>query len=133
MIRVRMLARVLTAVPVLMLGVACGSDPLAPFQPEIANTPGNFQLQATGLTNVSATQEYTWQNAGTTANINKSGAITGGTATLTIRDANNVQVHSSSLATTGTVATSAGTAGAWKIRLVLQNVSGTVNFRVQTP
>lgn len=115
------------------LATAGCSDPLAPFQPEISNVPGNFQFQATAMQNVTVTREYTWQNSATTANINKSSAISDGTATLTVRDAQGTEVHASSLTSNGTPVTLAGAAGAWTIRIVFSGVTGTVNFRVETP
>ena len=118
----------------LSLIIACGSeDPVSPFQPEIANIPNNFQFQATGVTNVTTTVNYDWQNTGTTANVNQSCAITGGSATLTIIDANAVQVYNGNLADDGTFTTTAGTAGTWTIRVTLTNLTGTLNFRAQKP
>lgn len=116
----------------LLLALACGSDPLAPFQPEITNIADNFEFQATGLTGVTWSQEYVWTNSETTANVDHSSAITGGTTLLTIRDHNGTQVYSAALGPSGSVATAAGVAGNnWRIRVQLTNVSGTINFRVQ--
>lgn len=110
--------------------IAC-SDSLAPFQPEIANVPDNFQLQATNVRDVTNTFEYTWQNTGTTANVNQATTIVDGTAQLTILDAQGSQVYTRNLADNGTFQTSAGVTGAWTIRMVLTNYDGTLNFRVQ--
>jgi hypothetical protein len=63
--------------------------------------------------------------------VDQSGTISAGTATLTIRDAAGTQVYTKSLTTTGSFVTSAGQSGAWTIQLVLNGVSGTLNFRVQ--
>ena len=116
----------------LLLALACGSDPLAPFQPEITSIADNFEFQATGLTGVTWSQEYVWTNSETTANVDHSSAITGGTTLLTIRDHNGTQVYSAALGPSGSVATAAGVAGNnWRIRVQLTNVSGTINFRVQ--
>jgi len=123
--------RTATALAGLLLTLACGSDPLAPFQPEITNAPDNFQFQATGLTGVTWSQEYVWTNSDATANVDHSSAITGGTTSLVIRDANGTQVYSAALGSSGSVTTSAGIAGSWRIRVQLTNVSGTINFRVQ--
>ena len=125
-------SRTAVALATLLLALACGSDPLAPFQPEITNAPDNFQFQATGLTGVTWFQEYVWENSQTTANVDHSSAITGGTTLLTIRDHNGTQVYSAALGSSGSVTTSAGVAGtSWRIRVQLTNVSGTLNFRVQ--
>ena len=112
-------------------GAGCDGDPLGPFQPEVANAADNFQFQATGLTGVTLTREYTWQNSGTKADVNQATALGGGTATLQVRDAAGTQVYSRSLTDNGTFETAAGAAGAWTIRLSLVDARGTVNFRVQ--
>jgi len=112
---------------------ACGSDrsnPLSPaVQPEIINNTDAFSFQVTGVSNASATLDYTWQNTGTVATVNQSASISAGSATLIIRDAAGTQVYSRSLSDNGTFSTSAGTAGTWTIRVVFTNTSGTVNFR----
>lgn len=116
----------------LLVTIACGNDPLAPFQPEINNIADNFQFQATGLTGVTWSQEYVWENSDATANIDHSSAITAGTTLLTIRDHNGTQVYSAPLGPSGSVTSSAGVAGNnWRILVQLTNVSGTLNFRVQ--
>jgi hypothetical protein len=119
----------------LLVLAACGDDPLAPFSPEIGNLTDNFQFQATGLSNVNTTVEYMWQNTGTTANINQSSAVTAGTAMVTIYDASNprVQVYNRTQADNGTFATATGTTGMWLIRVTLNDVSGTLNFRAEKP
>lgn len=121
----------LTQCAVALFVLAGCSDALAPFQPEITNAPDNFQFQATGLTDVSWSQEYVWQNSDATANVDHSSAVTAGTTLLTIRDAAGTQVYASPLAPSGSLSTLAGTAGSWRITLTLTNVSGTLNFRVQ--
>lgn len=122
-------------VAIVLLAVGCSKkkNPLSAFQPQINKAPDNFQFQATNVTNVTSTLQYTWQNTGTSANVNQACAITSGTATLTIFDAFATQVYSQNLAANGTFATSSGISGNWRIRVVLNNVSGTLNFRVQKP
>jgi hypothetical protein len=119
----------------LIIGVAaCSStNMLGPEnQLEVTNNPGSFQIQATALDNVEQTLSYTWVNAGTTANVDQSGSLSG-TATVTITDADGTQVYTRSLTQTGTFQTDAGTAGNWTIQVVLGGTSGALNFRVQTP
>jgi hypothetical protein len=117
----------------LSLIAACSNNSLAPFQPEIANTQNNFQLQATKISNVSTTLTYNWQNTGTTANVNQSCSITSGGASVTISDANGAQVYSHDLSANGTFTTATGATGTWVIRVTLSSMSGTLNFRVQKP
>jgi hypothetical protein len=116
------------------LAIAACSDssgPLAPFQPQINNAPDNFQFQATGVTNVTWTYTYTWANSGTSASVNQSTTVTSGAATVTVLDANGVQVYTRSLSADGTFPTAAGATGNWTIRVVFTDYHGTVNFRVQ--
>ncbi len=113
--------------------VACGDDALAPFEPEVANLTDSFQLQATDVTGVTATVQYTWQNTGTSANVNQATVKNAGSAMLTISDATGTQVYSHDLAANGTFQTASGATGAWTIRVVLSDFSGTLNFRAQKP
>lgn len=113
---------------------ACGDSagPLAPFQPQINNAPDNFQFQATGVTNVTWTFNYTWSNSGTGASVNQSTTVTSGTATVTLYDANGAQVYTNDLSANGTFTTGTGVAGNWRIKVVFTNYSGpAVNFRAQ--
>jgi len=111
---------------------ACGGQTINPrFQPEISNLTDSFQWQVTGMTNVSQVLSYTWQNTGTTGNVNQATSITAGTALLLIRDAQDTPVYVRDLTQNGTFVTNAGTSGAWKIEVTLSKVSGAINFRVQ--
>ena len=116
--------------------VSCGGDtnPIGPAnQPEVANVQDNFQFQASNLTGTTQTLTYTWANSGTSANVNQSGVVSGGTATLIIRTPSGQQVYSRDLAETGTFTTGTGPTGNWQIEVRLVNVTGTLNFRVQKP
>jgi hypothetical protein len=114
---------------------ACGdSNVLGPDnQLEVANLTDNFQLQATAIVDVSETLSYVWQNTGTSANVNQSGNLTAGSASLTIRDDAGTQVYQGDLAETGTFQTATGVTGDWTITVVLNGMSGSLNFRVQKP
>lgn len=102
-------------------------------QLEVTNARDSFQLQATALDDVSQTLSYRWSMTGDRADVNQSGSLENGTATLTILDGLDREVYSRSLSQTGTFHTSAGTAGSWTITVVLERASGVVNFRVQKP
>jgi hypothetical protein len=119
---------------VVVLGCGSSTPPVAPlsaFQPEIVNNPDNFQFQATAVENVTATVQYFWSNSGAQASINHSSAVDSGTTVVQIFDATNTEVYNSALLASGTPATSAGSAGNWRIRVTLTNVYGTLNFRAQ--
>ena len=110
--------------------VAC-DDPLAPFQPEVTSAPDNFQAQATGASNVSATRTYTWSNTGTRATVNHSTTTSGGATRLIIRDAAGTVVYDHALSPSLNEPTAIGTAGAWTIELRLSDYTGTLNFRAE--
>ncbi len=115
-----------------LAGCGGGSSALNPqFQPQVANLQDNFQFQTTGIKNVTQTLTYTWQNSGTGASINQACSVAPGTVFLHLKDASGKAVYSADLAANGTFTSVAGTAGAWTVQVVLTNVTGTINFRVQ--
>ena len=124
---------------VLIMGLSilgCGSSnppaaPLSAFQPEIFNNADNFSFQATAVENVSATVIYNWSNSGAQATVNHSSAVDSGTAVLTIYDANDSLVYTNGLAASLNEPTTVGIAGNWRIRVVLTNCYGTLNFTTQ--
>ncbi len=128
-----------TAVCVSMLALlmftGCGNgggSALNPqFQPQVANNPDNFQFQSTGVTSVTQTLTYTWQNSGIAATVNQATTVSSGQAVVAIRDKNGTQVYSAGLQNNGTFDTATGVTGNWTIVLTLTNYSGTLNFRVQ--
>lgn|SRR5690348_3158305 len=128
----RLTCAVLLSLIYVQVGCGGGNSALSPqFQPQVANLQDNFQFQTTGVKNVSQTLTYTWQNTGTGASINQACTVAPGTAFLHLRDASGKTVYSADLAANGTFSSVAGTAGAWTIEVVLSNINGTLNFRVQ--
>jgi hypothetical protein len=115
----------------LLMSVGCQNDPFAPFEPEIGNTPDNFQFQVTALKNLSVARDYTWQHTGTVANVDQATSLSAGSATLIVRDAVGLEVYRKDLKANGSFQTAAGAPGQWVIRIALSNASGNVNFRVQ--
>jgi hypothetical protein len=114
-----------------VLLAACGDSTTAPGrEPEIINTTDNFQYQITEIQDFSGTQVFSWENTGTTATVNQSAAVSAGSATLVLRDANGVEVYSRSLADDGTFSSDAGTAGTWSVRVTYSGAEATVNFRL---
>ena len=115
----------------LCLVASCSSDPLGAFQPQISNVADNFSLQATGVTNVTATLSYSWQNSGTRATINHSTTTQAGSALLVIKDAAGTTVYNKALSPSLNEPTTAGVAGTWSVQVTLTGYSGTLNFRAQ--
>jgi hypothetical protein len=124
---------VVSVAAVVALAAACGNStgPLAPFQPQINNITDDFQFQATGVTNVTWTYNYTWLNSGDSATVNQATTVTAGSAVLTISDSTGTQLYSQSLSANGTFGMTKGIHGHWKVKVQFTNYSGTVNFRVQ--
>jgi hypothetical protein len=102
-------------------------------EPEVANVTDSFQWQVTDLGSVTQFLNYTWVNTGTTANVDQSSSLTGGSAGLEVRDAAGTTVFVGDLSQGGTFQTAPGVAGDWSVRVVLANASGTFNFRLQKP
>lgn len=123
--------RVAAAVLAAALVVGACSDPLRPFEPQVANSPDNFELQATGAIGVTLERTYVWQNSGTRATINHSTTTENGIARLVILDAAGVVVYDKGLLPSLNEPTLAGTPGAWQIELILTGYTGTLNFRAQ--
>lgn len=120
------------ALPLLLLAGCGGNSATDPrFEPEIVNSVDSFEFQVTDIADVTETLQYTWTNTGTSATVDRSSSLSAGSGTLTILDAEGVQVFSAPVTTESAGSTSAGTAGAWTIRVVFENAAGTVNFRVQ--
>ena len=119
----------------LLAAVACSdANVIGPAnQLEVSNDPGVFEWQVTALDRVTQTLTYTWANPGTSADVNQASSVTRGTARVSVTDATGAQVYDRSLAENGTFQTSAGTSGSWTVVVTLDGVSGTLNFRLDTP
>lgn len=131
----RLTAAAVVALAAVVFASGCSSStaPLAPFEPQIANLPDNFQFQASGVDQVTWSHAYTWSNSADSATVNQATTIDGGSATLVVFDANGTQLYSQSLGANGTFGMAKGVPGNWTIRVMFTNYSGTVNFRVQKP
>lgn len=132
----RPLVRNATAAAMAFLLAACGDDAnvIGPDnQPEVANTTDTFEWQVSNLSNVSQALGYSWTNTGTTADVNQSSALEGGTAMLRVTDGQGVEVYLRSLSENGTFRTDAGSAGDWTVTVTLSEASGSANFRLENP
>jgi hypothetical protein len=121
-----------TTIVVLAIWACDSANPIGPDnQLEVNAAADNFQFQISALDNVSEDLSYTWENTGTQATVDISQAITGGTAILTITDADGTTVHQDDLGSANNTDTSVGVAGTWRIDIELAGATGTINFRVQ--
>lgn len=109
----------------------CGDDSSAGKDLQVSNAADSFQFQVTDTKSYSHTYTYTWANSGTAATVNQSSSISGGDATLILKDNTGTTVYSRSLKQNGTFTTTAGVAGNWTVQLLANKVTGTLNFRAQ--
>ena len=100
-------------------------------QLEVTNALDQFQFQLTALDDVSDRRSYNWENTGTQATIDVSEAISSGSATLTILDAEGSIMYQADIAGDSDGTTPEGVSGTWQIEVVLTRTTGTFNFRVQ--
>ena len=98
---------------------------------EVTNAADQFEFQVSDLDRVTQTLSYQWTNTGTQATVDVSEAISGGSAFLTIRDANGDAMYEADIADDSDGSTPTGVAGTWTIEITLFDASGTFNFRVQ--
>lgn len=121
------------AVALLFAG-GCGDsgNPIGPEnQLEVTNSIDQFQFQLTALENVTDSRSYDWQNTGTSATIDVSQSLMGGSALLTIRDAAGTVLYQADVADDSDATTPEGVPGTWRIEVVLDDTNGFFNFRVQ--
>ncbi len=88
-------------------------------------------MQATGVTNRTATLTYHWEITGTRAKVNHSTTTNSGTAKLIIKESGGATVYDKTLVPSLNDTTAVGSPGTWTILLELNRYSGTLNFRVQ--
>jgi hypothetical protein len=113
-------------------GVAgCGEKTSAGKDFRVSNQQDAFQFQVAEMKYYSHTYTYSWANSGAAATVTQSSTVTEGAATLFLRDGNGETVYAKSLKTNGTFLTEAGAPGTWTVDVLLDDVSGTLNFRAQ--
>jgi hypothetical protein len=110
---------------------ACGDGTDPTFDPVVANAVDNFTFQIAGMSDVSETRQYTWQNTGTSAVVSRTTSVSAGTGTLTILDAAGTEVYSVPLTTESSGSTQSGVPGAWTIRVELTDAGGGFNFLIE--
>jgi hypothetical protein len=120
---------IILAVIALVAGYGCHDDPTSSYKPEVVNSEDNFHLQMKDVESHDTTLIYYWHMLGSSANIDQSAQIKGGTVSVTVEDSIYQQVYQTDMKTTGSYTTSSGTPGWWRIRFVLKNFSGTIDFR----
>lgn len=133
--RIRATAPRFFAVAALVLLLAAGgcNEPYSAGKDlQVTNEVNVFQFQVSDMKNYGQTLSFTWTNSSrTTADVNQFSTISGGDATLVLKDASGNTVYSRSLKQNGQFTTLAGTAGPWTVQILMNKVSGSVLFRAE--
>ncbi len=128
--------RLATALVLLALGACSDSGSiLGPDnQVEVSNVADAFQWQASNLAEVTDTETFNWTITTPSASVSHSNAaLTGGTATLTVLDADGMQVYTAELgdASNGSGTTGSGTPGTWAVTVTLSGATTAhINFQL---
>lgn len=116
---------------ILLSGIYCTQNTVHPkLDPELINEPDRFEFKITDVRYITQQLAYQWQNNGVNAVIYNGSVITEGEASLALVDEIGDEVFSLDLAHTGDFFSSAGSIGNWTIQLNLNDVRGTIHFRV---
>ena len=108
----------------------CNPDAVTPYVPVVTNEVDSFEYQVP-VNGVTTTARYVWTNTGNGATVNLQSNVTGGTATVSINDADGALIFTHALDGSGEMGTSGGSVGDWMITITLSNTIGTVHFSVQ--
>lgn len=109
----------------------CDDNPVSSYEPIVSNEADNFHLVVKDADGVDTTVYYFWSMSGTTANVDQTSDIKGGSVSIIVDDNDRVVVYSTDLSGTGSFTTLTGTSGTWRIRVTLKDFSGLFDFRLQ--
>ena len=124
--------RLLAAAPLLFLLAAGGCQEAysAGKNLQVRNETDVFQFQISDMKNYSHTFTYRWINSGSLgAIVNQSSTISGGDATLVLKDALGTTVYSRSLKQNGRFTSTDGASGEWTVQILANKVTGSVLLR----
>ena len=116
---------------VALLGAGCAASHTVARDLTVTNQPDSFEMHVGELENYSQRFTYQWTTTGTKATVRQASSITKGIAKLEIKDPTGLTVHDKSLTEVGTFISLEGKPGVWKIRVTLEEATGSVTFLVQ--
>jgi hypothetical protein len=133
--RIRAITPRFLAVASLLLLISTGgcNEPYSPGKIlEVTNEVNLFRFQVSDMKNYDQTWSFTWTNfSRTDAIVNQLSTISGGDATLVLKDASGNTVFSRSLKQDGRYTTAVGTTGPWTVQILMNKVSGSVLLQVE--
>lgn len=121
--------RFLAVAPLLLLLSAggCGEPYSAGKDLRVTNEVDLFRFQISDMKNYSQTFSFTWTHSGTVgAVVDQYSSISGGDATLVLKDASGTTVYSRSLKQNGQFTSEVGPPGYWTVQILMNKVSGSV-------
>ncbi len=123
------LLTVASLLPFLMLG-GCGEVVSSGKNLQVTNEVNVFRFQVSDLKNYSQTYSFTWTTSSTTGVIvNQLSDISGGDATIVLKDAAGTTVYSRSMKQDGRFASAVGVPGLWTVQILANKVSGSLLMR----
>lgn len=114
-----------------LLGAGCAASHTVARDLTVTNQPDSFEMHIGELENFHQRFTYQWPNSGTKATVRQASSITKGIAKLEIKDPTGHLVHDKNLSEVGTFISLEGKPGVWKIRVTLEEATGSVTFLVQ--
>jgi hypothetical protein len=119
-------------VGIVLLGTGCLDSVVRQLgpdnDPQVVNTPEQFEFTATDLRNVNDVLSFVWDNPAPAAALRHDSFIHHGYGILTIHDAAGVLVDSTLLELNLDAETKAGVPGPWTLTLVFSAARGRVDF-----
>ena len=95
-----------------------------------SNEPNVFQLSFNASTVSTETNLYAWHNDNALVVIQQSGQLTGGSARLTLKDADGTVVYDGDLSRTGSFVADSGATGVWTVAFDLFSATGSIVFSI---
>jgi hypothetical protein len=94
----------------------------------LTNQPDSFEMHVGVLENFTHKFTYDWPITGTKATVRQASSFTNGVGLLQIKDASGLVVHDKNLREVGTFITLEGKPGVWKIKVTLEEATGSLTF-----
>jgi len=120
----------LASLLLLLVAAGCGEVVSSGKNLQVTNEVNVFRFQVSDLKNYSQTYSFTWTTSSTTGVIvNQLSDISGGDATIVLKDAAGTTVYTRSMKQDGRFASAVGAPGLWTVQILANKVSGSLLMR----